>query len=75
MEQKGPILWCQSISPIYTVDVSAHAPGRKLISCCHTYSKVRGEGPLLDWLVVSGFTSHKAEVKGQARVFHTHHHG
>lgn len=40
-----------------------------------TYSKVRGEGPLLDWLVVGGLTPHEGQVESQAGVIHTHHHG
>lgn len=40
-----------------------------------TYCKVRGEGPLLDWLGVGGLTPHQGQVEGQAGVIHTHHHG
>lgn len=40
-----------------------------------TYCKVRGEGPLLDRLVVGGLTPHQGQVEGQAGVIHTHHHG
>ncbi|TNN63522.1 hypothetical protein EYF80_026264 [Liparis tanakae] len=38
-------------------------------------AKVRGEGPLLDRLVVGGLAPHQAEVKGQAGVVRTHHQG
>lgn len=40
-----------------------------------SYCKIRNEGPLLDWLVVGGLTPHEGEVKRQAGVIRTRHHG